>query len=332
MAKESLADKIKRFNIAVDKNIGKNVSGAKRLKMFLDFTCEYKFHGAYLQDYFQYEFYKKKAVDRRNYVVFGKLLEMMRICNNPEHRYIFDQKPEFDKAFSDFLQRDWINMDNAEFEEFARFVQGKESFFAKDPAGMFGLGVKKISLGEVEDLQALYSDLKEHHMLCEQTLTQCREMAAFNDSSINTLRVVSLVKADGDVKIMGGLLRVGRKGRIADNFHHRGIAAYIDPETGIVSTTGVDKDNVRHIVHPDSGAQIVGFRVPIWDEVVETVKKAALVFPDMHYIGWDVVITDQYKVELVEGNPGADPDAEQITTKEGRWPYYKKYLDEIANA
>lgn len=26
----------------------------------------------------------------------------MRICNNPKHRFIFDQKPEFDKMFNEF--------------------------------------------------------------------------------------------------------------------------------------------------------------------------------------------------------------------------------------
>ena len=57
--------------------------------------------------------------------------------------------------------------------------------------------------------------------------------------------------------------------------------------------------------------------------------KAANVVPDVRYIGWDVVITQDYRVALVEGNPGADPDAEQITTKEGRWPLYWEYLREI---
>ena len=69
--------------------------------------------------------------------------------------------------------------------------------------------------------------------------------------------------------------------------------------------------------------------MPVWDDVLNTVKRAALLVSDMRYIGWDVVITQNYKVALVEGNSGADPDAEQITTREGRWPYYKRLLKEI---
>lgn len=326
---ESLSNKIRRFNEAIDENVPYELSSFQRFKLFMDFQKEYRKNGVLLLDYIQYNFYDKQKEDRRNYVVHGRLLEIMRTCNNPEHRYIFDEKPEFDKAFSKYLHRDYLYLKDASWEDFEKFLEGKDCFFAKDPKGMFGLGVQKYTLSEVEDLKALFDELKSHEILCEESLTQCEEMAEFNDTSINTLRVVSMVPANGEPEIVGGLLRLGRKGRIADNFHHHGICAYIDPKYGIVTTEGVDKDNVRHVVHPDSGKQIVGFKVPYWDDVVRTIKEAALVVPDMRYIGWDVAITKDHKIALVEGNPGADPDAEQITTKQGRWPLYEAYLKEI---
>ena len=277
----------------------------------------------------QYGFYWKSRSERRKYVVHGKLLEIMKKCNNPEHRYIFDEKPEFDKYFAEYIHRDWIYTKDATYSDFLKFIENKESFFMKDPKGMFGLGVKKIEISAIRDTEGFFNKLKQKEILCEETLTQCREMEEFNDTSINTLRIVSMVDGKGNVKIMGGLLRTGRKGKIADNFHHQGIAAFIDPQTGIVVTTGIDKENKRHIVHPDSQKQIIGFQIPMWDDIVKTVQNAALVFPDMHYIGWDVVINKDNQIVLVEGNPGADPDAEQITTKEGRWPLYKEVIDEI---
>lgn len=326
---ETILQKCKRLFRDVETNIDPQASFLKKIAILMDFAVEYKFHGAYLLDYIQYDFYSKKRHEREKYVVHGKLLEIMQTCNNPEHRRIFDQKPEFDKAFSECLQREWIDAGNTSYEEFSTFVKTKDTFFAKQPDGMFGTGVEKVIVKDIKNLHELYNEYHERNILCEETLTQCREMMEFNDTSINTLRVVSMIRADGEVEIMGGLLRVGRKGHIADNFHHQGICAFIDPATGIVCTAGIDKNNDRHIVHPDSKKKIVGFEVPIWNVVVDVVKKAALKFPDMRYIGWDVVITRDYKVALVEGNPGADPDAEQITTKEGRWPYYEKHLKEI---
>lgn len=329
MAKESFLSKINRFNEDVEKNISPNLSLVKKTGIFLDFLYEYKMHDTYLLDYMQYGFYWKTKEERKKYVVHGKLLEIMRKCNNPKHRYIFDEKPEFDKKFAEYIHREWIYTKDATYSDFLKFIENREDFFMKDPKGMFGLGVKKVKVADIKDKQEFFNKLKQREILCEETLTQCKEMAEFNDTSINTLRIVSMVTGEGNVKIMGGLLRTGRKGKIADNFHHQGIAAFIDPQTGVVITTGIDKDNTRHVFHPDSKKQIVGFHIPMWDDVVKTVQNAALVFPDMHYIGWDVVINKDNQVVLVEGNPGADPDAEQITTKEGRWPLYKEVIDGI---
>lgn len=332
MSKESFVEKIKRFDQTITKetkaDLPSNLSGFGKLGLLLDFVKEYIFHGVHLLDYIQYGFYWKKPRDRKRYVVHGKLLEMMRICNNPEHRYIFDQKPEFDKTFGAFLQRDFLNMPDATEDDFQKFISNKTHFFVKQPDGMFGTGVAKVYVKDIVDISTTFREYKEKKYLLEETLTQCKEMEEFNDTSINTLRIVTIRRADGKAEVVGGLVRVGRKGRIADNFHHMGIAAFLDP-CGIVSATGIDKDYERHIVHPDSGKKIVGFQVPIWDQVVDTVCKAAQVVPDIRYIGWDVVITQDYKVALVEGNPGADPDAEQMSSRQGRWPLYWSYLKDI---
>lgn len=332
MKKESLRQKIKRFNQTIEggtlAGIPADISSVGKFGLFLDFLGEYIFHGAYLQDYIQYGFYWKKRREREKYVVHGKLIKMMKICNDPEYRYIFDQKPEFDRVFADYLQRDFLDMREAAEEDFRKFIENKESIFVKQPDGMFGTGVEKVYVKDIQDISGIFKKYKENSYLLEDTLSQCREMAEFNDTSINTLRIVTIRRADGDVDVLGGLLRTGRKGRIADNFHHMGIAAFLDP-CGIVSATGIDKNYDRHIVHPDSGKKIVGFQIPIWDQVVDTVSSAAQVVPEIRYIGWDVVITRDYRVALVEGNPGADPDAEQISSREGRWPLYWERLKDI---
>lgn len=323
---ENIFQKIKRFNETIDREIEYELNFFQKVYIFLDFVNEYLFHKTMLLDYTQYRFYDKKRKDRRKYVVFGRLLEMMSICNNNEFRYIFDNKIEFNKVFSKYISRDWINFDNTTLEDFERFINCNEEFFVKDPSGMFGLGVKKIQSDQLNNIEDTYKKFKEKKLLCEQPITQCKEMEEFNKSTVNTIRVVSMVDRNKQPHIIGGLLRVGRSGRFADNFHHQGIAAYIDPKYGIVSTKGFDKNKEWHVVHPDSNKKIVGFEVPCWDQIVDTIYNAALEVPEMRYIGWDVAITSDYKIELIEGNSGADPDAEQITTHEGRWKYYKKYF------
>ena len=325
---EKLSSKIERFNKKVEKNLPQ-LNSVQKIGVFCDFVKEYVFHGAYLEDYIQYGFYWKKRRDRERYVVYEKLMDLKDTCNKEEFRYILNNKFDFNRVYKDYLHRDYLCIDDANIDDFKEFIKNKEYIFAKEYDGSCGVGVNKVKVSDIEDIEALFNRYKKQKILCEGVLNQCEELAEFNDSSINTLRIVTLRKADGEVKIMGGLLRMGRKGKIADNFHHNGIVAYLDGDTGIVSTTGVDREYNRYIHHPDSGKQIVGFNVPVWDKIEKTIKEAAMVVPELRYIGWDVVITKNYEVAIIEGNSAAEPDGEQITTKEGRWPLYWKYLKEI---
>lgn len=331
MSKETIFNKIKRFNEEIDGVKDQEFSSIQKAGLFIDFMREYLFHGAYLLDYIQYEFYLKRRRERKDYVVFKRLIEIMKTCNDPQYRHLFDNKAEFNKLFADFIQRDFLDSSKASYEDFERFLEGKKHFITKQHDGMFGDGISKIQVDEIVDRKKLFAEIKEKNILCEGVLTQCKEMGEFNTSSINSLRIVTVRKANNEVDLVGGLFRMGRKGKIVDNFHNQGIAAYLDTKHGIASTLGVDKKYDRYAIHPDSKKQIVGFKIPMWEEVVATVRKAADVVPEMGYMGWDIVITEDYKIAIVEGNPGSDPDAEQISTRKGRWPIYKEYLDEIKN-
>ena len=139
MEKETLIKKIKRFDQTIKKSLPDEMSVIGKIALFFDFTNEYLFHGVYLQDYIQYGFYWKKNRERRKYIVHGRLIEMMQICNNPEKRYIFDHKPEFDRKFSDYLQRDYLDFQDATEEDFRVFLKNKEHFFIKQPDGMLML-------------------------------------------------------------------------------------------------------------------------------------------------------------------------------------------------
>lgn len=151
----------------------------------------------------------------------------------------------------------------------------------------------------------------------------------FNSSSVNTLRMVTLLCADGKPKVVVGVLRIGRAGKTADNFHHYWITTTIDVENGIVNAPGIDREFKRYIVHPDSGEQIIGFNIPCWDKATELVRQAALVIPEVRYVGWDVAIDSDGNTQLIEGNYGADPDVTQMPCREGKWPAFRKELDMI---
>ncbi len=314
----------------MDKKIGK-LSFPRKLYVLADIVNSKRVYKANKIDYFQYGFYNLKKSAREQFVTIGKLSEFHHTSNDKEKSKIFSEKAQFVKVFKDFIGRDVLDMNTASFEEFSAFTQKHDKMFIKPEDGTYGKGVEILDCSP-ENARELYEKLKGKNILAEELVKQHPALAAFNSSSLNSVRIVTFLRKNGEAVVMpGSVIRVGRKGRIADNFHHMGMGAQIDNETGIICTTGIDKAGNRYITHPDSNISLLGFKVPHWDKVKETVLAAAKVVPEVRYVGWDVAITDDDRVIIIEGNDRADPDLGQMSDRTGKWPEFKKYLDELRN-
>lgn len=329
---ETMLQKCRRLFHDVEVNIDPNASLLKKIWILVDFLWEKLRYDIELIDYIQYRFYFKKRQERNQFITHGKLIQIIKACNDPESKKYFDRKPDFNAHFCDYLGRDWLDGRNADILEIKAFIVSHPIIFTKYPEGMFGKGIESIRTEDIKDLDAFCKRVKEECLLLEEGLTQHPQFAAFNASSVNSLRVVTLLCADDVVRVMAGVLRLGRNGKIADNFHHEGIAALVDIPTGIVYTVGVDKKGNCYVVHPDSGKQIVGYVIPDWERVKRTVMKAAMIHPEVRYVGWDVTIKADGSIVLIEGNPGADPDITQVEDQIGKWPLYKDFIEEIEQA
>ena len=153
-------------------------------------------------------------------------------------------------------------------------------------------------------------------------------MSDFNPSSVNTLRVVT-INTGKTIEIMNAVFRCGNGKGCTDNFHHLGLAALVDIDTGIVYTQAIDKKNNRYILHPISNKQIVGFKIPYWENVLETVKCAADVNKNIRYVGWDIAINNDGTICIIEGNSASDPDVVQMPDQIGKWNKYKEIINKI---
>ena len=128
---------------------------------------------------------------------------------------------------------------------------------------------------------------------------------------------------------MSAGLRIGNGEAVADNFHHGGLATIIDIHSGFIISDGVDHNLVWYKEHPVTGKTIRGFKIPFWDKVIETIKNAAMVMPEVRYVGWDVAVGKNGKIYIIEGNCCADPDVSQIPDQKGKWFMYKEELRRI---
>lgn len=83
------------------------------------------------------------------------------------------------------------------------------------------------------------------------------------------------------------------------NLHQGAIGAGIDLATGRVFHAAHHNLSVTH--HMDTGAPVVGFRIPHWDEVLDLAVRAAEI-SGLGYVGVDVVIDIEHGPLLLELN------------------------------
>lgn len=86
-----------------------------------------------------------------------------------------------------------------------------------------------------------------------------------------------------------------------DNVDCGGMAARIDIDSGMLKTVGADKQGNTFDKHPMTGAPIVGFTIPYWEEAKQMCLDAAQKVPQMRFVAWDVAVTEKGPV-FIEGN------------------------------
>lgn len=162
--------------------------------------------------------------------------------------------------------------------------------------------------------------------LAEEAVNPCQELAAFCPNSLNTLRITVLKdQHSGKYEIMSAVLRIST-GSALDNLFQGALVADADVETGVLLTNGTSRVGKEFDEHPISHKRIKGFQIPRWDEVIDLIHKLETVGPNVGYVGWDIGITDDRGVLVIEGNDCADHDVPQLAKRKGMWPEFKDKL------
>lgn len=216
-----------------------------------------------------------------------------------------------DKSFfynlaKDYFHRDvcFIDEDHKE-ESFLQFTKSHPRFIIKPLEGMLGANTFVTEIDSEEKAKKAYKNLIEKgKWIAEELIKQHKETEAWNPSSVNTFRIPSFRTKEG-VNILQPFFRTGRKGSVVDNAGHGGIFAVFDPETGIITTDGVDEYGGRYETHPDSHLKFKGWKIPHWEELKALVAEVHHSLPAHHrYVGFDFALTNEGKWVLVEGNWG----------------------------
>lgn len=142
----------------------------------------------------------------------------------------------------------------------------------------------------------LSSILGEEPLVFERAVAQTAQFAAFNPSSVNTIRFMTTLYPDNSVRIIAAFIKIGRSGACVDNAGGGGnVDACIDIETGRIQFAlqydGLDQ--IQEIErHPDTGAQLKDVVVDHWEETKKAICRFQRAYPYCKVPGWDIAMTD----------------------------------------
>lgn len=167
---------------------------------------------------------------------------------------------------------------------------------------------------------------KKSPAVLDELVTQHQELSKLNPSSVNTIRIFT-VMIGNECEIIGAALRMGVGDTVIDNYSAGGVVGSIDEKTGIVRDDGEDAIGRRYEMHPTSKIRMKGFKIPNWETVIEFVRECAQNYP-LKYVAWDIAIRENDCV-LIEANPNGMANVIQIAGAKGRKKQYEELRRKI---
>lgn len=289
--------------------------------------CAFKYGAGYM-DYFEFEFYLLKGKERKTYLTSALNNQIIAKYNQKEERIKFSDKLKFNQLFQKYLHREYLDLKKCSFQEFQDFCQGKKEIVGKVIDSCGGKGVSIYNLSSYPNRKELYETLlSKKQFLVEEKIKQHPKMANLYEGSVNTLRVISFRKEDGESVILNTVIKIGNGGTV-DNFSSGGMYSFVSDD-GKIIIPAIDEEGKIFQTHPLSQTKIVGFQIPYFEEVKSLIQEISCIVPQVRYVGWDIAIGEKGPV-LIEGNEysGVFQMKPSLSgQKEGLLPKYRKYMD-----
>ena len=273
--------------------------------IFIDIIiCSFKYGSGYM-DYFQFYFENLNDAQRATYINRTVNNNYFKLLNDREYFHIFQNKHEFLKVFSDYIKRDYVMLEECTYDEYLEFINKHPHFMAKPDNGLCGKGIEAIDATGKDPKEMYDYFIKNQQLLLEEKIVQNEDISSIYPLSINTIRVVTM-NVKGKVSVPFVAIRIGDGGRVVDNFNSGGMFTVVD-EDGVIRKPAINKENEVFYKHPYTGTDIVGFKIPMYEEIIAQCKEMATRIPEVGYVGWDMTVTDK-GIDVVEGNqlPGYD--------------------------
>jgi len=277
-------------------------------------------------EYFLYGLRNISKEERTEFITDKIIFKTMgELVPRKKHDLEIEDKMHFYTMAKQYFKRKCVEVKSrGDYEDFDEMTLSVHEVMLKPNAASLGKGIEAKSIHSKDDAREVFENMigLGGHWIVEERIRQSKEMAAWNESSCNTVRVMTFLN-NKVFHVMTPFIRIGRKGSVVDNAGSGGIFANVDAATGVIYTDGVDESSRTYEKHPDSGITFKGWQIPKYKDLLNLCRKMhETVMPAHPYIGWDMALTDCGWV-VVECNWGQCVN--QIADHKGRRKEFLKY-------
>lgn len=175
-------------------------------------------------------------------------------------------------------------------------------------------------------VEALLAKYTCGDFIVQRAVVQHPDLARLNASSLNTLRVETMLW-HGKPYLLSAILRIGHPGSLVDNIAQGGYQAIVLPDGHLDKLAFTERDHGREFSFVEQTVEGVRFAdnppIPSWERVRDTALSLAQTLPHLRLIGWDFAVDEQGDPVLIEFNTRFNP------TQENCGPTFGDMTDEV---
>lgn len=206
-------------------------------------------------------------------------------------------------------------------------------FFAKPARGGYGVdavGVVAFDKGELtltngervtleqlldpHRVSSLFGNLRQFGYLFQEHLKPHPQLVEVCGARVSSIRLVVVLSAEGP-RALHAVWKITTGRNMTDNFRHGAsgnLLGYVSLRSGAVERVvrGPGAREVEVHVHPDTGAPLVGVKLPDWPRLLSLAMDGARALPGIRWQNWDIAMCPDGPV-ILELNANADIDLVQ---------------------
>lgn len=301
---------IKKIIKGFDKDIAflKKKYNKSKMYFYMDYISTLIFHRASPKDYLFYQMYKLNRLEKSNVVTYKRNNILDKKLNDfTKDISPIGSKSKFITENREYAKRLYLNSNENDTDKLLNFLQNNSPLVFKPDSACKGKGVEIINFDDYGKSLIIKNKNENIEFILESKIIQHNIMSKINPCSVNTIRVNTIQKNNGEVEIISATLRTAIAESVVDNMANGGIIFPLDIHTGIVNGVGLDYNyEQRYIFHPYTKFKVLGQQIPNWEYVIKSSKEVASKYKSFRWLGFDIAITED-GVEIIEANLSPDP-------------------------